>query len=146
MASFEPRVCYHDCSSAVEWLERAFGFRPVVVAESGGQVAYAELSFGDSRLTVGGAWENVKPPASVDGANTQIIHVTIESGLDAHCERAREAGAAIVQEPADMFHGERTYRALDPQGHMWIFGQKIRQVSDAEMEAALPGMKITRRG
>ena len=44
-----------------------------------------------------------------------------------------------------MFHGDRTYRVLDPQGHMWIFGQKIRDVTNAELEAAVPGMKIVRR-
>jgi uncharacterized glyoxalase superfamily protein PhnB len=144
MAAFQPRVCYDDCSAAVDWLARAFGFKPTMVARRDGQVVAAEMSFGDGRLTIGGAWENIKPPASVDGANTQTIHVSVDSDVDEHCERARAAGAKIVQEPADMFHGERTYRALDPQGHMWIFGQTLRPVTDAEMEAALPGMKISR--
>jgi uncharacterized glyoxalase superfamily protein PhnB len=107
-------------------------------------VVAAEMSFGEGRLTIGGAWENIKPPASLDGANTQTIHVMVDSDLSAHFERARAAGATMVQEPADMFHGERTYRALDPQGHMWIFGQTVRAVTDEEMETAVPGMKISR--
>jgi hypothetical protein len=44
-----------------------------------------------------------------------------------------------------MFHGDRTYWALDPQGHMWIFGQKIRDVTNEELEAAVQGMKIVKR-
>ena len=145
MPAFQPRVCYQDCSAAVDWLERAFGFEATLVATREGQVVSAELSFGDARLTVGGPWENIKPPALLEGANTQIIRVVVDSGLDAIFERARAAGATIVQEPADMFHGERTYRVLDPQGHMWIFGQKLRDVTNEEMEAAVPGMKISKR-
>ena len=123
MRAFQPRVCYQDCSAAVDWLERAFGFQPTMVATREGRVVSAELSFGDARLTVGGAWENIKPPAMLEGANTQIIHVVVDSGIDAHCERARAAGAVIVQEPAD----------------------KLRDVTNEEMEAAGPGMKISKR-
>ncbi len=145
MPTFQPRVCYHDCSAAVDWLERAFGFTPTLVATREGKVVSAEMSFGDGRLTIGGAWENVKPPAALGGANTQTVHVMVDSGLDEHCERAKAAGATIVQEPTDMFHGERTYRVLDPQLHMWIFGQKLREVPNEELEAAVPGMKIAVR-
>ena len=103
MPTFQPRVCYHDCSAAVDWLERAFGFQPTLVATREGKVVSAELSFGDGRLTIGGAWENVKPPAALGGANTQTIHVMVDSGLDEHCERAKAAGATIVQEPTECF-------------------------------------------
>jgi uncharacterized glyoxalase superfamily protein PhnB len=109
-------------------------------------VVSAELAFGDSKVQLGGAWENIKPPSALNGSNTQTLYVELKGGVDAHCEQARSAGAVIIQEPTDMFHGDRTYRALDPQGHTWIFGQKIRDVSNEELEAAVPGMKITRRG
>ena len=45
--------------------------------------------------------------------------------LDAHCEVARKAGATIVAEPEDMFWGDRTYVATDPEGHRWTFAQPI---------------------
>jgi uncharacterized glyoxalase superfamily protein PhnB len=145
MATFQPRVCYHDLSAAVEFLERTFGFEPVMIATREGEVISAELACGDSKVQIGGAWENIKPPSALGGANTQTLYVELNGGVDAHCERARAAGAVIIQEPTDMFHGDRTYRALDPQGHMWIFGQKIREVTIEELEAAVPGMKVTRR-
>ena len=62
-----------------------------------------------------------KSPASVGGANTQLVHVRLERDLDGHCERARKAGATIFQEPADQFYGDRTYRAFDHEGHCWSF-------------------------
>ena len=107
-----------------------------MVATREGQVVSAELSFGDARLTVGGAWENIKPPAALEGANTQIIHVVVDSGLDAHCERARQAGATIIAEPREQFYGERTYAATDLEGHHWNFSQPVRQVTFEEMERA----------
>ena len=103
---------------------------------------YAGMKFENGYITIGGEWENVKAPSSIGGADTQNIHVHLE-GVDEHCERARAAGAMIVQEPEDQFHGERTYRAIDPQGHMWIFGQTLRVLTNEELEAAVPGKKIS---
>jgi hypothetical protein len=45
-------------------------------------------------------------------------------------------------EPADQFYGARTYRAKDPEGHVWTFGQTIRDVSRDEAER-VSGLKIT---
>ena len=66
---------------------------------------YAGMKFENGYITIGGEWENVKAPSSIGGADTQNIHVHLE-GVDEHCERARAAGAMIVQEPEDQFHGE----------------------------------------
>ena len=41
---------------------------------------------------------------------------------DAHCERARAAGATITREPSDMDYGSREYGARDPEGYHWSFG------------------------
>jgi hypothetical protein len=47
----------------------------------------------------------------------------------------------ILQEPTDQFYGDRTYRARDPEGHVWSFGQTVRVVSREEAEKA-SGLKI----
>jgi uncharacterized glyoxalase superfamily protein PhnB len=80
-------------------------------------------------------------PLEVEGRGTQFIRVHLAEGLDAHCERARAAGARITQEPHDEFYGERTYRAMDLEGHVWNFAQPGAEVSIAEQEAAT-GLKI----
>ena len=56
-------------------------------------------------------------------------------------DRAREAGAEILQEPAEQFYGDRTYRARDPEGHVWTFAQNVRPFSVEESEKAT-GLKI----
>jgi uncharacterized glyoxalase superfamily protein PhnB len=48
---------------------------------------------------------------------------------DAHCARARAHGARIVTEPSNRDYDDwedRTYEALDCEGHRWWFGQRVR--------------------
>jgi uncharacterized glyoxalase superfamily protein PhnB len=143
---FISRVAYKDRRSAIEWLERAFGFQTTMLAtDSKGDVVHAEMKFGNGLIHIGSEWENIKAPDSVSGANTQTISVHLDSGIDEHCDRVRAAGGTIIQEPQDQFHGDRTYRVIDPQGHVWSFSQKLREVTNAELEAAVPGMKVWRR-
>jgi uncharacterized glyoxalase superfamily protein PhnB len=67
--------------------------------------------------------------------------VQLRDGIDAHCARAHAAGAVITREPEDQFSGDRVYAARDPEGHVWSFGQTLRQVSREEAEQAT-GLKI----
>ena len=71
-----------------------------------------------------------------------MIHVQLAEGIDAHCERARAAGARIEKEPETQFYGDRTYRAVDPEGHMWTFGQTVEVKSQDEWTAA-SGLKVS---
>jgi uncharacterized glyoxalase superfamily protein PhnB len=137
-ATLGSALAYRDPKAAIDWLEKAFGFETtLLLTDNDGNVAHSELSFGDGYIMVGNEWaENIKSPASVGGANTQTIHIQLTEGIDAHCERARAAGATIIQEPEDQFYGDRTYRALDPEGHMWTFGQTMRVMTPEEWDAA----------
>jgi uncharacterized glyoxalase superfamily protein PhnB len=58
----------------------------------------------------------------------------MSENIDAHCERARKAGAEILQEPDTQFYGDRTYRARDPEGHIWTFGQTVQVMTPAEWD------------
>ena len=52
-----------------------------------------------------------------------------------------EAGAISLREPSDQFYGDRTYRAIDLEGHVWSFSAHVRDVTRAEAEAAI-GQRI----
>ena len=52
------------------------------------------------------------------------------------------AGAEILQEPEEQFYGDRTYRARDPEGHIWTFGQTVKAMDPAEWDKAM-GWKTT---
>ena len=101
-------VCYQDAKAAFRWLEAAFGFEPLFVLLDGdGNLAHSEMTFGNSVVMVGNEWSaDHKSPKSIGGENTQTVHVQLAQGedIDAHCERARKAGAGILQD-----HHDRTW-------------------------------------
>lgn len=140
---FQPSVNYLDDQAALEWLEKAFGFETsLVVTDDTGKIVHAEMTFGGAAIMVAREWSDItRSPRSVGGKNTQQVHVQLEADIDAHCARAKAAGATIVQEPSDQFYGDRTYRCLDPEGHLWTFGQSVRVIAIEEMEKAT-GLKM----
>jgi len=144
-AALTSALCYRDPKAALKFLEAAFGFDLVMLIEDAeGNLAHSEMRFGDSLVMVGNEWtEKHKSPASIDGLNTQTVHIHLEGDIDAHCERARAAGAEILMEPEDQFYGDRTYRCRDPEGHFWTVGAPVRAVSQDEAEAE-SGLKVVK--
>jgi uncharacterized glyoxalase superfamily protein PhnB len=138
-----PALFYEDAGAALAWLEKAFGFETrLCVTNDAGVILHAEMSSGGGRIIIGPAgWsEWARSPKSVAGVNTGGTHIMV-ADVDTHYATARAAGAVITMEPADQFYGDRSYRARDPEGHNWTFGQTVREVSEEEMEAAT-GLKV----
>jgi uncharacterized glyoxalase superfamily protein PhnB len=130
-------VFYKDPRAALDWLERAFGFeRSMVVSDKDGKLVHSEMRFGDAFLIIDSEWaDHAASPLSVSGKNTQAVYLRLTQGLDERCEKARRAGAEIIQEPEDQVYGDRTYRARDLEGHVWTFSQTVRHVPREEAEA-----------
>ncbi len=141
--SFTTGLSYRDPKAALDWLERVFGFRRImVISDESGGIVHAELSFGDGQVMLGGEWsDDHKSPASLGGKNSQSVHVHLTEDIDAHCARAAASGAEILMPPTDQFYGDRTYRTRDLEGHVWTFGQTVTTVSREEAER-VSGLKI----
>jgi uncharacterized glyoxalase superfamily protein PhnB len=134
---------YEDAAAAIDWLCRTFGFEVRLKVEGeGGRIEHSELVFGDGLImvgSVGGKSDRPEPlpcksPRSLGGAVTQALCVCVDD-VDAHCERARAAGATIVEPPTTHDYGEdywadRSYRAVDLEGHQWWFMQRVREQGD----------------
>jgi uncharacterized glyoxalase superfamily protein PhnB len=132
-------VFYDDAARAIDWLCEAFGFEVRLRVEGeGGRIEHSELVLGEGLIMVGSAGgKSERPvplpcasPRSVGGVNTQALCVFVDD-VDAHCARARAAGAKIAEEPTTHDHGEeywsdRTYRVEDLEGHHWWFMQRVR--------------------
>jgi uncharacterized glyoxalase superfamily protein PhnB len=144
-STFGSAVCYEDPKRALDWLERAFGFEPsMVITDADGRIVHAEMTYGDGYMMIGSKWADfVETPNGLGGKNTQSVHVHLSADIDAHCARARAAGAEILQEPQDQFYGDRVYRARDIAGHLWTFGQTVKVLTPAEWDAAAPGLTTT---
>jgi len=117
---------YDDALGAIAWLERAFGFERLTVHADGDLVMHAELRFGSSVFMLGSASTHDPPAPTPRSMNGRFTHVLCgyAADPDAHCERARSAGAAILSEPEDKPYGGgcRVYVARDPEGYVWSFG------------------------
>lgn len=141
-------VSYVDPNAAFRWLEEAFGFEPLMVLlDENDKIAHSEMSYGQDVVMIGAEWsDDHKSPKSVSGKNTQSVHVQLarDEDIDAHCERARKAGADIIMAPATQFYGDRTYRARDPEGHIWTFGVTVNEVGPEAWDKA-SGLKTKTR-
>nr|BFE65761.1 VOC family protein [Dactylosporangium thailandense] len=122
-AAVVPILTYPDVRRAVAWLEAAFGFAERVRI---GEDHRAQLRAGEGAIIVaddGG--ERCAPETGTGVTHAVMVRV---ADADAHCARARAAGARIVVEPADFPYGERQYQAEDLAGHRWTFSQTLADV------------------
>ncbi|MBS2017164.1 MAG: VOC family protein [Deltaproteobacteria bacterium] len=133
---------YEDANAAIDFLCRAFGFEVRLKIEGDeGRIEHSELVFGDAVVMVGSAGDPNKSalrkaPSQLGGANTQNMFGYVDD-VEAHCKRAREAGAKITMEPKTSDYGEdywsdRTYEAEDIGGHRWWFAQRMSTKGRAE--------------
>ncbi len=117
-----PLLVCKDIQTAHDFLVEAFGFDPGGV-ENGpdGRPVHGEVFFGGTEIWLHRvtAEHDVAAPLDADMAGAGlVVHV---ADVDAHCARAREAGARIESEPADQPYGQREYEARDLEGHRWWF-------------------------
>ena len=135
-----PSLYYLQPKAALAWLEHAFGFETRMIIEGpdgDDSQIHAEVTIGAGVIFVGGEWSaSVKSPKSVGSVNTQGIHIRLDGDLDAHCAQARATGAHITREPADQFYGDRTYTAVDLEGHAWSFAKPLQRMSLDDMARA----------
>lgn len=130
-------IACKDAARHIDWLCEAFGFEVrLKVVGDGGRIEHSELTFGDGVVMVSSERRgdprfgtDFISPLSAGGA-TQTLMLYVDDA-DTHCEQSRKAGARIVAEPADHDYGDdywadRSYGALDPEGHIWWISQRIR--------------------
>jgi uncharacterized glyoxalase superfamily protein PhnB len=106
-----PTLRYADASAAIDFLADAFGAERHAVYSDNGRVRHAELRLGNGMVMLGEA----------ESASGGGVYVVVED-VDAHCERARAAGAEITRGPEDTDYGSREYGARDREGLAWHFG------------------------
>jgi uncharacterized glyoxalase superfamily protein PhnB len=131
-----PALSYQDPRKALDWLGKAFGFEiEFIIEDENGNPVHSEMRYGDGLVMIGSEWnENNKSPASIGRKCTQTVHIHMTEDIDAHCARAEKAGAEILMRPENQFYGDRTYRARDPEGHIWTFGQTVQAMTPAEWD------------
>ena len=135
-APIAPYLLYEDAAAAIEFLTRAFGFRERLrVPTDDGRVSHAELELDGGVLMLGEPGPDYRSP-NATGTRHVLVHVSFDDA-DGHFDRARDAGATIVEPPAEQPYGDRRYAAEDPEGHQWFFAQHVRDLAPEEWGAVV---------
>jgi uncharacterized glyoxalase superfamily protein PhnB len=119
MRTIYPVFRYADARAAAKFLVDAFGFTLGEVSEGpDGALAHAELTFDTGMIMIG---QIGRPARERPAADDWRVYVAVED-VDAHHDRAKAAGAEIVQDLTDQPYGSREYGARDSEGNVWSFG------------------------
>ena len=131
-----PMIAYEDTAAAIDWLTRAFGFdehgQRYVMED--GTIGHAELEIGGETVMLATPNRNYQSPTthreSCEAAARWLDNPWVVDGLlvlvddlDAHHDRAVEAGARVIR-PLEEGPDGRLYTAEDLEGHRWMFQQR----------------------
>ena len=124
-----PYLLYEDGAAAAEFLTDAFDFREVERTTGGAGGLHVEMDTpGGGKIYLGTHPGNYRGPASV--GRTSLVYVLVPD-VDAHYERAKAAGATIIEDLVDLPFGDRRFSCRDPQGHEWSFATTKEERSGA---------------
>ena len=125
----------HNAEAAIVFYTEVFNAIEIFrLIEPSDRVGHAELQFGPAIIMVSDEYPElgIMSPMSIEGTSVGIYLQVDE--VDKLYERALNAGATSLQEPADQFFGERMAKLRDPFGHEWLLAQKTEELSAVEMQ------------
>jgi PhnB protein len=89
---------------------------------------HAELKVNDQLIILSDEFsESTKSPKSLGGTSVSLLLYV--KNCEASFDQALRAGAKTVMEPKDMFWGDRMGAVTDPEGHVWVLGTHIEDVT-----------------
>ena len=133
-----PYLIIRGAAQAIEYYKKVFGATELFrVDAADGKVGHAELKIGDSHIMLADeSPENgIYSPQHYGGTPVSVL-LYVEK-VDAIFDQAVSAGAKPIRTPKDMFYGDRTSWITDPFGHSWYIHTHVKDVSAAEMQAAI---------
>jgi uncharacterized glyoxalase superfamily protein PhnB len=129
-----PHLVYQNVADAIVWITKAFGFEEYYrYGEPGVPVNGAQMHLAHAWIMLMQECKDRVSPARV-GYATQSLTVFVED-VEAHFQRAKAAGAKIVEKLNETGYGELQYGAEELDGHHWLFSRHARDVSSEEWGA-----------
>jgi PhnB protein len=134
-----PHLICDGAAAAIEFYKKAFGAVELMrMPGANGKLIHASVRIGDSNVML--VDENPQwgalGPKTLKGA-TSTMHLSVDDA-DAWAARAVAAGAKLTMPVQDMFWGDRYGVVEDPFGHKWAVATRIKDLTPAEMMAAMP--------
>lgn len=130
-----PYLSVRDAADAAAFYQRAFGFKVRFSRKDpSGRTGHTELSYYDCTIMIGPE----KPdrgdssPKRLGGSSVTLYVYTPD--VDRLAARAEDAGAKLLQAPADQVWGDRICIVEDPDGHRWCFATHTKDVNPEEFQ------------
>ncbi len=133
--SLTPHLVIDGAARAIEFYKNAFGAVELFRMESpGGGIAHAEIRIGDSPVMLAddSPDQGGRDPKALGG--TPVSLMIYVDDCDAVFRKAVTAGAAVREELADQFWGDRMGRIEDPFGHVWSIATHTEDLPPEETE------------
>jgi PhnB protein len=96
-----------------------------IIRKPDGQIRHAEVQIGDSIIMLG-------TTSSAYGNATATLYVYVDD-TDARYQKALEAGATSISEPANQFYGDRHAGVKDTNGISWWIATHFEDVLPDEL-------------
>ena len=139
--SATPRLTYKNAAKAIEFYTQAFGARENFRFEVGGSIPHAQISIGNSELSLTEEWpEGGRFSAETLGQSPVQVSLDV-ADVDAFAERAVAAGLKPLGPIRDQFYGRREGSFVDPFGYTWNISTVTEEMPVEEMHRRLDAMK-----
>lgn len=132
-----PYITVSNAEASLEFYQKAFGFETgMTMPGPDGSPAHAEMKHQGNAIMMfapEGAWGSTdKTPVNLKVDSPTSFYVYC-ADVDALAAQAKTAGAEILNEPEDMFWGDRTVMLRDPDGYKWMFATKVGEFDPSKM-------------
>lgn len=122
-----PYLVVEGAARLIDFAKAAFGAQETErLAAPQGRIGHAELRIGDSLVMLADAHGGRAPMPC-------MLHVYVDDA-DATYQRALDAGATSIEQPADKFYGDRGGLVSDPCGNLWWIATHIEDVPPDELK------------
>ena len=124
-----PYLTVQDAEKSIDFYTKAFGFKTQeVVRNEKNHIMHVGMTLNDELIVMfcpettlcEDMGMMMKAPASTNTQMPLSLYV-YHPAVDQIARQAKDGGATITMEPADMFWGDRMTQLTDPDGYVWSF-------------------------
>jgi PhnB protein len=121
-----PYLAVPDAQGLIDFMVKVFDAKErEIIRKPDGQINHAEIQIGDSVIMLGST-------SSAWGNATATLYVYVDDA-DARYQKALDAGASSISEPADQFYGDRHAGVKDPNDITWWIATHFEDVPPEEL-------------
>lgn len=131
MPWISPMLVVKDVDASLKHYAAAFGFEPGgTMQDDDGKTNYASMMYKGQMIMMlmpEQSWGNPAVAPNSSGIPTPVSLYVYCDNVDDRFKQAKQAGTTVLEEPTDMFWGDRITRLQDADGHVWSFATKVAE-------------------